>query len=60
MSELIDELFEHPKPKNDDLMDGLYYADYFARPPKSEKMSLSDFNSNKPTKVKERGGGTIG
>tara|TARA_R100000329_G_scaffold1541_2_gene2625 strand:+ start:1223 stop:2833 length:1611 start_codon:yes stop_codon:yes gene_type:complete len=54
MSELIDELFEHPKPKNDDLMDGLYYADYFARPPKSEKIDLSDFNSNKPTKVKRK------
>ena len=38
MTELVDELFEHPKPRNDDLMDGLYYADYFARPPKTEKM----------------------
>ena len=54
MSELIDELFEHPKPKNDDLMDGLYYADYFARPPKSEKIDLSVFNSNKTTKTKRK------
>ena len=54
MSELIDELFEHPKPKNDDLMDGLYYADYFAKPPKSERMDLSVFNSNKTNKRKSK------
>ena len=54
MDELIDELFEHPKPKNDDLMDGLYYADYFAKPPKSEKIDLSVFNSNKNTKTKTK------
>ena len=38
MTELVDEFFEHPKPRHDDLLDGLYYADYFAKPPKSEKM----------------------
>ena len=42
MTELVDEFFEHPKPRNDDLMDGLYYADYFARPPKTEKMKKSE------------------
>ena len=42
MTELIDEFFEHPKPRNDDLMDGLYYADYFALPPKTEKMKKSE------------------
>jgi phage terminase large subunit-like protein len=37
MTELVDEFFEHPKPKNDDVMDALYYADYFAKAPKSSK-----------------------
>ena len=37
MTELVDEFFEHPKPKNDDLMDALYYADYFAKAPKSTR-----------------------
>ena len=46
MTELVDELFEHPKPRNDDLMDALYYADYYARPPKSEKMDLEAFESS--------------
>jgi phage terminase large subunit-like protein len=43
MTELVDEIFEHPKPRNDDLMDGLYYADYFARSPKSKKMDVDDY-----------------
>jgi phage terminase large subunit-like protein len=47
MTELVDEFFEHPKPRNDDLMDALYYADYFARAPKSTKMSTDDFKSHK-------------
>jgi phage terminase large subunit-like protein len=37
MTELVDEFFEHPKPRNDDVMDALYYADYFARAPKSSR-----------------------
>ena len=37
MTELIDEFFEHPVSRYDDLMDALYYADYFARPPASGK-----------------------
>tara|TARA_S200002703_G_scaffold21210_1_gene17762 strand:+ start:2377 stop:3975 length:1599 start_codon:yes stop_codon:yes gene_type:complete len=51
MTELVDELFEHPFPKNDDIMDGLYYADYYAKPPLSGKSSKDDFN-NKKTKPK--------
>ena len=47
MTELVDEFFEHPKPRNDDLMDALYYADYFARAPKSTKMSVEDFRGHK-------------
>ena len=47
MTHLVDELFEHPKPRNDDLMDALYYADYFSKPPKSERMDLEAFNDEK-------------
>jgi len=43
MTELVDELFEHPKPKNDDLMDALYYADYFARAPSSAVIEAKNF-----------------
>ena len=39
MTELVDEFFEHPKPRNDDVMDALYYADYYARAPKSSRIS---------------------
>ena len=46
MTELVDEFFEHPKPRNDDLMDGLYYADYFAKPPKSAKTKVDALNRN--------------
>ena len=27
MTELVDEVFEHPKPRHDDILDALYYAD---------------------------------
>jgi len=47
MTELVDELFEHPKPRHDDLMDGLYYADYFAKPPKSTKTKLENLHNEK-------------
>ena len=40
MTELVDEFFEHPKPRNDDVMDALYYADYFAKAPKSSRSKL--------------------
>ena len=42
MTELVDEFFEHPKPRHDDLLDGLYYADYFAKPPKSQKIKQGE------------------
>jgi len=41
-TELMDELFEFPKGRNDDLLDGLYYADFFAKPPRSRRMSDGD------------------
>ena len=50
MTELVDELFEHPKPRNDDIMDALYYADYYARAPKSQKMSKDEID----TQVEEK------
>jgi len=45
MTELVDELFEHPKPRNDDIMDALYYADYYARAPKSQRMSKDEIET---------------
>jgi hypothetical protein len=38
MTEIVDEFFEHPFAKHDDLLDGLYYADYYAKPPLSGKV----------------------
>jgi phage terminase large subunit-like protein len=52
MTELVDELFEHPKPRNDDVMDALYYADYFARAPKSTRMSKESLDKAEDTSVK--------
>tara|TARA_R110002051_G_scaffold182285_2_gene251894 strand:- start:1839 stop:3437 length:1599 start_codon:yes stop_codon:yes gene_type:complete len=49
MTEIVDEFFEHPFPKNDDLMDALYYADYYAKPPLSKKMTKDEYGN-----VKER------
>ena len=46
MTEIVDEFFEHPKPRNDDLMDGLYYADYFAKPPRTSKLKLDDIGDD--------------
>ena len=45
MTEIVDELFEHPKPKNDDLMDALYYADYFAKAPSSTAIDAKNFKN---------------
>tara|TARA_R100000687_G_C6299006_1_gene95003 strand:- start:253 stop:456 length:204 start_codon:yes stop_codon:yes gene_type:complete len=47
MTELVDEFFEHPKPRNDDLMDGLYYADYYAKKPKSGRTKLENLGNDK-------------
>ena len=41
-TELVDELFQFPKGRHDDLLDGLYYADFFAKPPRSKSMELYD------------------
>ena len=47
MTELVDEMFEHPVQRHDDLMDGLYYADYYAHPPKSAKISMEQFEKKR-------------
>ena len=54
MTEIVDEFFEHPKPKNDDFMDALYYADYFAKAPSSTAIDIADLaeSVNKSTKIK--------
>ena len=44
-TELIDELFEFPKGRHDDLLDGLYYADFFAKPPRSGVIQNNDYES---------------
>ena len=46
MTEIVDEFFEHPKPKNDDLMDALYYADYFAKPPSSTAIEITQLKDS--------------
>ena len=55
MTELVDEFFEHPKPKNDDVMDALYYADYFAKPPKSKRSSKSSFQNEEVNRTSSLG-----
>ena len=57
MTELVDEFFEHPKPRNDDVMDALYYADYFARAPKSSRTktnSLEDTDDHPIRKMQNK------
>ena len=39
--EIVDEMFEFPKGRNDDLLDGLWYAVTTAKPPKSSAMEKS-------------------
>ena len=38
---IIDEMFEFPKGRNDDLLDGLWYAVTTAKPPKSSAIEIS-------------------
>tara|TARA_Y100000004_G_C8923530_1_gene416555 strand:- start:1030 stop:1605 length:576 start_codon:yes stop_codon:yes gene_type:complete len=38
---LVDEMFEFPKGRNDDLLDGLWYAVTTAKPPKSGAIEIS-------------------
>jgi hypothetical protein len=54
MTELVDEMFEHPVPKHDDLMDGLYYADYYAKAPISTTISVKEMNAGKTSGKKIR------
>ena len=54
MTEIVDEFFEHPFPKNDDLMDALYYADYYAKPPLSKKMTKDEYGNIKERKVRKK------
>jgi len=42
--ELIEEMMTFPKARNDDLLDGFWQAFYGAKPPRSEKFSLSEFD----------------
>ena len=53
---LIDEFFEFPKARHDDLLDGLYYADFFAKPPKSRAIKSDDYESpdDIPTTIKTK------
>ena len=44
MTEIVDEFFEHPVPKHDDVMDALYYADYYSQAPRSGEMDTSDLS----------------
>jgi hypothetical protein len=50
---LIDEMFQFPKGKNDDILDGLWYAVNKARPPVSKRFDAVDFlENNTPKNVK--------
>ena len=55
MTELVDEMFEHPVPRNDDLMDGLYYADYYSKAPLSSAISITEMKSGKKGGSKIKG-----
>jgi len=52
MTELVDELFEHPVSRHDDLMDALYYADYYGRPPASGRFKKDETISRIKKKFK--------
>ena len=51
MTEIVDEFFEHPVSRHDDLMDALYYADYFSRPPISGSFKEGDDTISKIKKT---------
>ena len=44
---LVDEMFQFPKGKNDDVLDGLWYAVNKSRPPLSKKFEASEFKQDK-------------
>lgn len=45
-SALISEMMQFPKSKHDDLMDALYYADFFAKPPRSQSFPKGDLEDH--------------
>ena len=49
-STLVDEMFEFPKGRNDDLLDGLWYAVTTARPPKSSAIEMDVFEERMSAK----------
>ena len=56
---LIDEMFQFPKSKNDDLLDGFWLSAIHARPPKSHKFARDGFeetidNMQKKKSVRQR------
>ena len=44
-TELVDEMFEFPKGRNDDLLDGMWYSITTAKPPKSSSIDIDKFNN---------------
>ena len=51
-TELVDEMFQFPKGRNDDVMDGLWYAINNARPPFSRKFDAEEFEERIEKKEK--------
>ena len=51
--EIIDEMFQFPKGKNDDLLDGMWYAIHTAKPPKSSAIDIEKFE-DRMSKKEER------
>jgi len=52
---LVDEMFQFPKGRNDDVLDGLWYAVNKARPPVSKRFDAIEFIENKAIRpVKEK------
>ena len=49
---LIDEMFQFPKGKNDDVLDGLWYAVNKSRPPISKKFEANEFQADNTPKNK--------
>ena len=47
---LVDEMFQFPKGKNDDILDGLWYEVNKARPPVSKRFEAIDFIENNAVK----------
>ena len=49
---LIDEMFQFPKGKNDDVLDGLWYAINKSKPPISKKFEANEFQADNTPKNK--------